>query len=129
MMEPVGLWILTPSTEGSFPIHFAEVSDQVHYIARNKGFWDCFLGSGQPEILATKIALMHSELSEALEEIRKTGVSIQERDEKIAEEFADVIIRIMDTASYMGIQDRLGAVIVEKSRKNAGRPHMHGKAF
>ncbi len=66
------------------------------------------------------IALMHSELSEALEAHRKSLM-----DDKLPErngievEFADCIIRILDTAAAMGL-DVAGALI-EKNRFNQNR--------
>lgn len=66
------------------------------------------------------VALMHSELSEALEAHRKDL-----RDDKLPSrsgievEFADCIIRILDTAAAMGL-DVAGALI-EKNRYNRER--------
>lgn len=66
------------------------------------------------------VALMHSELSEALEAHRKSLM-----DDKLPHrsgvevEFADCIIRILDTAAALGL-DVAGALI-EKNRFNAAR--------
>lgn len=66
------------------------------------------------------VALMHSELSEALEADRK-----ELKDDKLPHrdgrevEFADCIIRILDTAAALGL-DVAGALI-EKNRYNQGR--------
>lgn len=66
------------------------------------------------------VALMHSELSEALEAHRKSLM-----DDKLPHrpgievEFADCIIRILDTAAALGL-DVAGALI-EKNRYNAAR--------
>jgi hypothetical protein len=63
---------------------------------------------------------MHSELSEALEAFRKdlTDDKLPHRS-GIEVEFADCIIRILDTAAALGL-DVAGAVI-EKNRFNAQR--------
>ena len=72
------------------------------------------------------IALMHSELSEALEGLRKHEPS----DDKIPSytpeeaEYADVIIRIMDTAKAHGL--RVGEAVIAKMRMNKTRTHKHG---
>lgn len=66
------------------------------------------------------IALMHSELSEALEADRKDL-----RDDKLPHrsgvevEFADCIIRILDTAAALGLD--LPGALIEKNRFNAAR--------
>lgn len=66
------------------------------------------------------VALMHSELSEALEADRKGLMDdkLPHRDGREVE-FADCIIRILDTAAAMGL-DVPGALI-EKNRFNKDR--------
>ena len=66
------------------------------------------------------VALMHSELSEALEADRKGLMDdkLPHRDGREVE-FADCIIRILDTAAALGL-DVAGAVI-EKNRLNQRR--------
>ena len=66
------------------------------------------------------VALMHSELSEALEADRKSlkDDKLPHRDGREVE-FADCIIRILDTAAAMGL-DVAGALI-EKNRYNKTR--------
>jgi len=66
------------------------------------------------------VALMHSELSEALEADRKGLMDdkLPHRDGREVE-FADVIIRILDTAAALGL-DVAGAMI-EKNRFNRER--------
>lgn len=66
------------------------------------------------------VALMHSELSEALEADRKGLMDdkLPHRDGREVE-FADCIIRILDTAAAMGL-DVAGAII-EKNRYNKDR--------
>jgi hypothetical protein len=66
------------------------------------------------------VALMHSELSEALEADRKglKDDKLPHRDGREVE-FADLIIRVLDTAAALGL-DVAGAII-EKNRYNRTR--------
>jgi len=66
------------------------------------------------------VALMHSELSEALEADRKKlkDDKLPHRDGREVE-FADCIIRILDTAAALGLD--LAGALIEKNRFNMSR--------
>lgn len=90
-----------------------------HELATKSGWW---IGKDphDPEQGAVKIALMHSELSEALEGIRKDSMDQHLPHRKSAEvELADAVIRIFDYAGALGL-DVAGAMI-EKLAYNQQR--------
>ncbi len=93
--------------------------------------WDISEGHGFHEGYAfgTKIALMHSELSEALEADRHGNPESEKIPgfSHVEEELADCVIRIMDESVTHGWN--LAGAINAKMAVNAGRPHKHGKRY
>lgn len=95
--------------------------DIAHQTATDAGWYiDPQTGQQIKRNFGEVVALMHSELSEALEADRKGLMDdkLPHRDGREVE-FADVIIRILDTAAALGL-DVAGAVI-EKNRFNRQR--------
>lgn len=102
-----------------FGIRAAQVL--AHETATDAG-WYIDPVSGQPVTrnIGEVIALMHSELSEALEAARKSLMDDKLPHRKgIEVEFADCIIRILDTAAAEGLD--LAGAIIEKNRFNRTR--------
>lgn len=119
---------------------------RIHTNAINKGFYetydiDAVSGDGRRETLSKlalvndnlvgmKLALIHSEVTEILEAIRKS-----QGTDAIADEFSDVLIRLLDlyhclrsTMAY-GPLKPLSQAIAAKVEVNEGRPHKHGRRF
>jgi len=104
--------------------------DESYRTAKEKGWWD----QGDRNI-GELIALMHCELSEAMEEYRKDGVEglstihinvdgKQGKPGGIATELADVLVRIFDFCGRYEVP--LGEALRLKLAYNRGRSHRHG---
>lgn len=110
---------------------FNQLADEIHRTAVEKGWWEpllcphCGKETGERS-LGEQIALMHSELSEALEGIRHNNPA----DDKLPEfsaaevEFADTIIRMMDTAKKK--KWRVAEALTAKMAYNKTRAYKHG---
>ena len=95
--------------------------DQVRFIGLSKHIKDAFI--------AQKLALVHTEVSEAVEALRKDGYELNgyglfEKD-SFADELADSIIRILDLCGELDID--IQKQIDWKLAKNKEREFMHGK--
>jgi len=97
-----------------------EVAEYIHQIAIEKGWWENDRSDGE------LIALMHSELSEALEALREGN----KQSEKIPlfscveEEFADCVIRILDACEKR--KWNVSGAILAKIQYNRKRSYKHG---
>lgn len=112
------------------------LQEAAHKTALEKGWWDLEedreISPGtilRSRSLPEQIALMHSELSEALEEVRKPDarpfyISENGKPEGWGVELADCVIRIMDTCRYY--EQDLQALVEMKMKYNEGRPYKHG---
>lgn len=89
-----------------------EMQNWVRRINERNGWYDT------KRDFATDMALLHSEVSEAYEGWRKGD------DVNVAEELADVFIRLLDTCQRYDVN--LTLEYMRKCLKNAERPYRHG---
>jgi len=101
------------------------LSAVLHETAIEKGFWD---GDYSNDKIGNKLALVHSEVTEVLEAIRKSKGS-----EHIVEEIADILIRTLDVYAAMRnenvVVDSLDEILNKKININKDRPRLHGNLF
>ena len=134
------------TTPGGSKVKISELQALAYKQSADKGFHDDEPTEGRAllSLNAERIALMHSELSEALEELRsgrtanetyyptlakgeEDGRLSRHKPEGVPSELADVVIRVMDFCGANGID--LESMITEKLAYNATRGHKHGKHF
>jgi len=99
----------------------------IHRTSIAKGFYE---GELTTDRVMAKLALVHSEITEALEAIRK-----DKGDTAIVEEMADVLIRVLDLWAALSLNHddeldslfpSLETILLTKIEKNRNRPHLHG---
>lgn len=102
----------------------------IHELAREKGWWEGTFRPMTAETVASKLALIHSEVSEALECVRGGPIAMVTMDAAdgkpigFPSELADIVIRVADLAGAMSIN--LQAEIDRKHAFNKTRSHRHG---
>lgn len=98
------------------------LSDRIYAVNGRSGWNDIipgdFTDKDEPYRIPTKLALIHSEVSEALEAFRKGDKA------NFGEELADVLIRLVHLAGMLDID--LASAAMDKVEVNAKRPYKHG---
>lgn len=100
------------------------MQEKIYGNACDKGFYDT------PKNEGTSLALIHSEISEALEALRHGNPPSEKLQGfgNLEEELADAVIRILDFAREKNLP--LAEAIIAKHNYNTTRARMHGgKAF
>lgn len=106
-----------------------ELAKQLNDTACTKGFWSpLFRMESEDHFIfyAKQLAMIHSEVTEALEALRK-----DQGDEKFVEELADLVIRTLDLWAGMnkftvnGLPS-LEETLLRKANINKSRPKLHG---
>lgn len=97
----------------------------LHETAIEKGFWD---NPKNFDVFGNKLALVHSEVTEVLEAIRKNKGS-----EEIVKEMVDILIRTLDLYASMRnagfVTHSLDEILFKKMEINKARPALHGNLF
>jgi NTP pyrophosphatase (non-canonical NTP hydrolase) len=101
-----------------------DLAIEIHNVSRSKGFW-----VDEPDInfMLAKLALIHSEVSETLEALRK-----QKGQDAVEEELADILIRLLDfvegakKSGWVSQNTYFNQVVRNKIETNKERPKKHG---
>lgn len=116
--------MLTKTQQALFIAAIKSASNECFDNSLRHGFWP----AGKERNKGEMIALMHSELSEMLEGVRKPGPDQHCPDFTSEEiEAADTLIRLLDYCD--GCSLRLAEATIVKMAFNESRPMKHGKGF
>lgn len=109
-------------------VNLNELQREIYINAEAHGFWE---EGAEGTSFGEKIALIHSEVSEALEAYRigqiKTTISPNGKPEGAISELVDVLIRTLDLLEKLGADTEYEIRL--KHAYNKTRPYKHGKVM
>ena len=108
-----------------------QLQEECYKNSKEHGFWEGPNGDNLP----TKLCLIHSEVSEALEAFRDGDMELRWEEDKrgvqkpegFVVELADVLIRVFDLAGRHGMN--LEVALIAKMKYNETRPYKHGGKY
>ena len=105
-----------------------DLAHTLHAHAKRQGFYEPYDHMNEADYVVfylKQLAMVHSEVTEVLEAIRK-----EQGDDKVVEELADILIRVLDFWAFLnetGYTKRsLSKALNEKVEKNKQREWRHG---
>ena len=105
-----------------------DLAHTLHANALAKGFYEPLTRMNEQDNIIfqlKQLAMIHSEVSEVLEAMRK-----EKGHDVVVEELADIIIRVLDFWAYLSqthyTNKSLAAAVNEKAAVNRDRPQKHG---
>ena len=108
-----------------------EMAEEAYRTAESKGF--CSNYEGNPDKVYKALALIHGEVSEAVDEYNLHGLKSytvkdeqgNDKPEGVAIELADVILRVGNLCYALGID--IQEAVIRKNAYNKTRPWRHNK--
>jgi len=105
-----------------------DVGFTIHANAVEKGFYDPLSRLDEQDYIIfylKQLAMIHSEVTEVLECLRKS-----KGPEAVADEMADIFIRLVDLYSLLRLKGEvdkpLSEAVLSKMGVNSSRPRLHG---
>ena len=119
---PVGRFYVPKRLEEKFRMQLADRGTPLGDTPYSDEVWSLFI--------ERRLGLIVSEVSEALDVLRKEGLPVEDTTEQdmFLEELADAIIRLLDLAEWVA-PGKIEDAVLTKHEKNAGRPYRHNRRF
>lgn len=106
------------------PLPIAQLQAEAWATAEAKGFHEDIRTLNPRQAALIRLALIHTEVSEATQEVKRHGVDSAVIRKRIAHELADVLIRCGDLAEMLGLNLEEACRTVLAT--NRARPYKYG---